>query len=236
MKAAAEELRALRLHPVRRLLHRSLRWPDAGHARHDGQLAVPQRRRHGAAPADPLAADAQGRHRRGHVRQGLAGDDDGAGRHARSALRAGAGRRHVAAQRRRGRGQGADHRGPLRSWAAHPGASGGAGLPGVRLAGRRLPIPGHGGHVAGGGRGPGPGPAALRPRPLGPAHLARHGPPLGAGSRPFNGKKDLPQAHSYPRRTAQRHGGARGLRRLDEPAAAHPRHRLSCRSAPAHGR
>ena len=56
-----------RLRAVRRLLHRPLRRADAGHGRHDGQPAVPQRRRDGAAPADPLAADAGGRDRRGDV-------------------------------------------------------------------------------------------------------------------------------------------------------------------------
>lgn len=43
----------------------------------------------------------------------------------------------------------------------HLAARGGrAGLPGLRLAGRRLPVPGHRRHLAGGGRGPGHGPAA----------------------------------------------------------------------------
>ena len=80
MQAAARGADGAGRHAVRRLLHRPLRRPHAGHAGHDGQPALPQRRRHRAAPADPLAADAQGRARRRHLRQGPAGDDDGAGR------------------------------------------------------------------------------------------------------------------------------------------------------------
>ena len=48
------------------------------------------------------------RARRRDLRQGPAGDDDGAGRHARPAVRAGARRRDAAADGRRGRRQGAD--------------------------------------------------------------------------------------------------------------------------------
>ena len=51
-------------------------------------------------------------------------------------------------------------------------------VPRLRLARRRLPVPGHGGHLAGGGRGAGPGAAALRAGALRPADLARHGAPL----------------------------------------------------------
>ena len=78
-----------------------LRRPHAGHHRHVRQPALSQRRRHRLPPADPLAAHAPRRDRRGHLRQGPAGHDDGAGRHARSALRAGARRRDAA--RRGGR-------------------------------------------------------------------------------------------------------------------------------------
>ena len=74
-----------RVHPVRRLRHRPVRRPHPGHGRHDGQPALPQRRRPGLPPAHPLAADAQRRPRRRHLRQGPARDDDGAGRHARPA-------------------------------------------------------------------------------------------------------------------------------------------------------
>ena len=45
VQAAAEELRALRVRAVRRLLHRSVRRPHAGHDGHDRQPALPQRRR-----------------------------------------------------------------------------------------------------------------------------------------------------------------------------------------------
>ena len=55
-----------------------------------------------------------------------------------------------------------------------------AGLPRVRVARRRLPVPRHRGHVAGRRRGARPDAAALGARPVGPADLARHGPALGA--------------------------------------------------------
>ena len=58
-----------------------------------------------------------------------------------------------------------------------------ARLPGLRQSRRRLPVPGHGGHVAGRRRGAGHDAAARRPGPLGPADLARHGPPLGPRPR-----------------------------------------------------
>ena len=54
-----------------------------------------------------------------------------------------------------------------------------AGLPGLRQPGRRLPVPGHGGHVAGRGRGAGHDAAPRGAGPFGPADLARHGPAVG---------------------------------------------------------
>ena len=56
-----------------------VRRADAGNGRHDGQLALSQRRGDRFPPADPLAAAAQGRAGDRHLRQGTAGDDDGAG-------------------------------------------------------------------------------------------------------------------------------------------------------------
>ena len=79
MQAAADDVARPRCRAVRRFRHRSVRRPNPGHDRHDGQPALSQRRRDGAAPADPLAADPQGRPRRRNLRQGAAGDDDGAG-------------------------------------------------------------------------------------------------------------------------------------------------------------
>ncbi len=66
-------------HPLRRRLHRPLRRPHAGHRGHARFAALSQRRRHGSAPTDALAAHAQRRPRHRHLRQGPAGDDDGAG-------------------------------------------------------------------------------------------------------------------------------------------------------------
>ena len=60
---------------------------------------------------------------------------------------------------------------------------------------------------------------------------ARRGP-----SAELETRQDPHAAHSHRRRRAQCHDGPRGLRRLDQPAAAHPRHRLRRRAAPADGR
>ena len=97
---AAARAQAGRRRAVRRLLLRSVRRPHAGHGRHVRQPAVSQRRRDRLSPADSLAAHAARRARRGDVRQGTAGDDDGAGRHARLAVRARARRRDAAADAR----------------------------------------------------------------------------------------------------------------------------------------
>ena len=79
VKAAAEEFKRLGGVPFAGAVHRSVRRPHAGHDRHVRQPAVSQRRGDCAAPADPLAADAARRARRRDLRQGPAGDDDGAG-------------------------------------------------------------------------------------------------------------------------------------------------------------
>ena len=84
--------------------------------------------------------------------------------------------------RRRGRRQDPDDRRALRPRRDHPGGGRRAGLPGLRHPGRRLPVPGHGGHQPGRGRGAGPVAAALGARALRPADLARHGAPLGPGA------------------------------------------------------
>ena len=67
VQAAARELKARGVIPFAGLLHRPLRRPHAGHDRHDGQPAVPQRRRHRLPPADPLPAAAQRRDGRRHL-------------------------------------------------------------------------------------------------------------------------------------------------------------------------
>ena len=136
--------------------------------------------------------------------------------------------------RGRGRRQGPVDRRPLRARRADAGGGRRAGLPGLRQPGRRLPVPGHGGHLAGRRRGAGHDAAARRAGALGPADLARHGPPLGAGARrawPRRGStsRDILTDAADP----QRHGRPRGVRRLDQPAAAHPGHRL--RRRPARG-
>ena len=76
----------------------TLRRPDAGHDRHDGQPALSQRRRDRLPAADPLAAASQRCARHRHLRQGPAGDDDGAGRVRAPAVRARPRRRDPAAR------------------------------------------------------------------------------------------------------------------------------------------
>ena len=66
--------------------------------------------------------------------------------------------------------------------AGHPGRSRRAGLPRLRLAGRRLPVPGHGGHQPGGRRSLGAVGDPLRPGALRPTHLAGYGQALGPGA------------------------------------------------------
>ena len=55
-------------------------------------------------------------------------------------------------------------------------------VPRLRLAGRRLPVPGHRGHVAGGGRSVGNVAAAFGAGAFGPAALAGYGAAFGAGA------------------------------------------------------
>ena len=80
MEAAAGEFTSAGAIPFAARVHRSVRRPLAGHAGDVRQPAVSQRRRHDLPSPDPIAADAARRARRRHVRQGPAGDDDGAGR------------------------------------------------------------------------------------------------------------------------------------------------------------
>ena len=102
---------------------------------------------------DAKPPDACGRHGRGDVRQGTARDDDGAGVAARQADDSGARRRDARGQHRRRRhGEGADHRGTLRPRRDHARTGRGSGVPCVCVARRRLSVPRHRGHVAGGRR------------------------------------------------------------------------------------
>ena len=125
--------------------------------------------------------------------KGLAGDDDGAGIVGVEARGAGSRRGHVAARARRGRGQGADHRCALCAEPHHAGTCRRDGLPGMRFAGRRVPVSGHRGHFAGGGRGAGTVSAAYRACALGATHLA--------GCRaPFRPRDSAPRFAGHGRR------------------------------------
>ncbi len=91
-------------------VHRSVRRPHRRARRHVRQPALSQRCGWHISPIDSISADAPGSPRHRDLRQGTARDDDGPRRDARSALRSGPGRSHVAPQRRRGRGTSANHR------------------------------------------------------------------------------------------------------------------------------
>ena len=68
-----------------------------------------------------------------------------------------------------------------------------------------------------------------------PADLARHGAPLGTrAGRAIAGARPDDARHPDRRRRPQRHGRPRRVRRLDQSAPAHPRHRP--RRRPARGR
>ncbi len=58
MEAAAREFKSARRRSVRRVLHRSLRWPIAGHAGHVRQPCLPQRCGDGLPTTDSVAPDA----------------------------------------------------------------------------------------------------------------------------------------------------------------------------------
>ena len=118
---------------------------------------------------------------------------------ARSAVRAGARRRHAAGRGGRGRRQGAVHRRALRPRPDDPGGGRRRALPRLRHARRRLPVSGHRGHLAGGRRGAGHVAAALRAGALRAAHLARHGAPLGPRRRWRWKRAASPCATSSPR-------------------------------------
>ena len=95
------------------------------------------------------------------------------------ALRADSRRRHPAGRRGRGRRQGPVRRRALRPRPDHARRGRRSHVPRLRHARRRLPVPGHRRHLAGGRRSARHVAAALRAGALRPSHLARHGAPLG---------------------------------------------------------
>ena len=168
----------------------------------------------------------RGRDRRGDVRQRFARDDDGAGRACTicPAMIVPGGVTLPPSERRRRR-RGADDRRALRARNAHARGSGRSRLPRVRFAGRRLPVSRHGGDLAGRGRSARHGAAALGARAVGPAGLARHRRALGARVVRTGTARNQDARHPHRRSDSQCDGRPRGVRRLDESAAAHSRHR-----------
>ncbi len=142
-----------------------------------------------------------------------------------------AGRRHAAGRRRRGRRAGPEPRGPVRARSDQPGLRGGNGLPGVRVVGRRLPVPRHCRDVAGRGRGARPRVAAQRAGPVGRARLAGTGRAIRA--RAHAPRCAAPAAPGDPHAAGDRARDARPrrVRRVDEPPPAHSRHRGGRRAA-----
>ena len=79
MQAAAEELDRGGAMPFAGFVTDPCDGRTQGTLGHDGQPAYRNDAAHGVPPADPLAAHAPRRDGRGDLRQGPAGDDDGAG-------------------------------------------------------------------------------------------------------------------------------------------------------------
>ncbi len=233
VREAAETLRSAGMVPFAGDCLRPLRRPHPGHGGDDGQPALSQRRGHRLPPIDPLVAPPQGRDRRGHVRQGAARHDARAGRLPRPARRGRPGRRDAPAVSRRGRGQDPIDRRPLLPRRNHAGRGRRAGLQGLRDARRRLPVPRDGRHGAGRGRGPGPDRPARGPRALGSADLEGCGPQVGARGHEPGSPRPTDARHPHRRVDPQRDGRPRRVRRVDEPAPAHPGHRLRGRAQAA---
>ncbi len=111
------------------------------------------------------------------------------------------------------------HRRALCAWEDFAGRSGAGGLPGVRFAGRRMPVSRDGGDFAGGGGGARPDADAFRARALGPARW------LDMARRTATALLRL-RSWAYDaryrdgKRDRKRDGAACGVWRLDEPAAA----------------
>ena len=149
-------------------------------------------------------------------------------------VRAGARRRHPARRRGRGRRQGAVRRRPLRPRPDDARRRRRSALPRLRLSRRRLPVPGHRGHLAGGRRSARHVAAALRAGAFRPPHLDRHGAPLRprrarARNRAASRMRDILSDASVRNAMV----AARGLRRLHQPDPAPARHRLRRRTARA---
>ena len=222
MEAAAAEFIARRRDPVRRLLHRSVRRPLAGHAGDVRQPAVSQRRRDDLPPADPIAADAPRRARRRHLRQGAAGDDDGARRRraicracscpaasrcCRPKARTPAACRRSASASRTARSRSSRRPISAAARARHPAA---AASFSARRRRRRSSAKRSGMSL---------GHSALAP--VRPADLARHGAALGARARCARGARHPTSRDILTDASLQqRDGRARGVRRLHEPAPA----------------
>ena len=179
MEAAAREFKSARRRSVCGVLHGPVRRPIAGHSGDVRQPRLSQRCGDGLPSADPVAADARRRPRRRDVRQGTAGDDDGACREPRPSLRARSWRRHAPPDRGRRRRTRADDRRALRARRALARRSIRARVPRLRLTRWRLPVPGHGGDVAGGRRSARHVARPLRARAVRSSHLARHGATVG---------------------------------------------------------
>ena len=220
---------------VRGVLHGPVRRAHAGHYGDVRFPALPQRRGEYFRTADPLAAHAQRRPGRGHVRQGTAGDDDGAGRRARSAGGADSRRRDAAAGRRRGRGQGAIGGRALRARDDHAGRRVGGHVPLLRFARRRLPVPGYGRDGAGGGRSARHVADAFGAGAFGPRDLAGYGAALGAGGDAAGGARPGDAQSADGRQRAQRDGDACRVRRVHESDSAFAGDRVFGGPGAAHG-
>ena len=103
----------------------------------------------------------------------------------------------------------------------------------LRFRGRGMPVPRHGCHVTGSGRGTGPRAAAQCTGSIGRAVVARARATFRHCVDATARTEDPVGQHPDDARGGERHAGTCGVRRFDEPAPAHSRHRARGRSCAA---
>ena len=218
------------------LLQRPLRRPEPGDGGDDGQPPLPQRRRRGPAAAGEIPPDPPGGSGDRDLRQGVAGRAHGAGGLCRVAGGHRPRRRHPPPHQRGGCGHGADHRRPFRPRTHQPPGRRGHGVPGLRLARRRLPVSGDRGHGAGRGGRTGDGPASHGPESFGSAGLDGRGPAVGPGAHPPQGTEPAPVPDSDAGGPGEWNAGPCGVRGLHQPVAPYTGHRPRRRTEATPGR
>ena len=209
-----------------------MRWTIARHHRDVRQPAVSQRCGDDLPAADPFAADQARRARRCDLRQGIAGDDDGAGVNRRYACRSRSRRGHAAAGARRGRRESTNARCSIRARQPYARRGGGARLSRVCIAWRRLSVSRYGRDVPGRRRSARYVARTFGAGAIGSPHLARHGPSLRLRADGARRTSAADTRHPHRRRNPQCDGCVCGLRWIDELDSAPARHRTRSRLTP----